>query len=211
MSRSPHRLLLTAALLLVAVAPTPARAGVIYWDYSWHRDPIAVAADAPGTGGVSFTNQGAQLAANSSDVVATNLRVFSSAPDTRPDKLVNNGAYALTITLHDAASGAKGTLTFTGKLSGTFSLDSSVISNAFTGATTQSLTLGTHLYTVTIVPYAPPGPPSSFNAGSIGAAVEVSDAVHVQDVPEPSALALCGVGGGLLALVTWRRFRRWKI
>jgi hypothetical protein len=206
MSYSPHRFLLAAALL--AFAAVPVHAGTIFWDYSWHRDPIAVAADGNGTGGVTFTNQSPQEAANSSDIVATNLRVFSSASSAKPDQLVKNGAYSLTLTLKDIASGQVGMLTFTGKLTGTFSIDSADVSNAFTGPTTQSITLGGNVYTVTIGPYAPPGPPTSSNAGSIAAHVDVSSVVHVQDVPEPSGLVLCGLGGGLLALVSWRRFRR---
>src|SRR5262249_24821955 len=165
-----------ASLGLLVFAGTQLQAGPIPvgYDYSWTPSSLVVAADNGGTGGISMTLQALQHADGSSDVVATNLRTFSSAPRTSPDT-VTHGDYSLTLSLTDTASGATGTVTFTGYFSGTFSTTSANVANAFTGDTTQTLTLGGHVYTITIGPYAPPGPPSASNAGTISAHVSVDD------------------------------------
>src|SRR5690349_14898583 len=93
-------LLCSAALALVLSLGSSARADFISWTYSWQRDPISIAADTPGTGGVSLTNEATpKNAVGSSDIVATNLRIFSSATADVPDKLVTSGAYTLSLTL----------------------------------------------------------------------------------------------------------------
>jgi len=212
MKRFLHLFAATAVLL---VAGASVRADVVPWTYSWQRDPVSIAADGSGTGGVSLTSEALpKQAAGSSDIVATNLRIFSSAPAGTPDTLVTNGNYTLTLTITDTNSGQFGTLTFTGKLSGTFSAGNSNITNVFDSPTTQTLNLNGDVYTVTIGPYSPPGPPSASNAGSIAAHVDVTPGtgtIGINDVPEPSSivlgcLGLTFVGGAagrkrLLALV----------
>src|SRR3989441_11422626 len=65
-----------------------------------------------------------------------------------------------------------GTLAFTGRFNGILTAQSAGISNTFTGQLTQSVALGKHLYTATIGPYAPPGPPTANNTGAISARSE---------------------------------------
>jgi hypothetical protein len=144
-----------------------------------------------------------------SDVVATNIRMFSSAPRTTPDA-ITNGSYSLTLNLVDSASGESGSVTFTGMLNGTFSTTSANVTNAFTGPTSQQLTLGGHLYTITIGPYAPPGPPGAANAGTISAHVDVGDSGGGSggDSPEPSTLVLSGLGLSFLGVASWRKRRQ---
>src|SRR5207237_7104607 len=123
------------ALLLAA---GPARAGLVEWSYDWQRAPVSIPADPPGTGGVSLTNETKKDAAGASDIVATNLRVFSSAPSDTPDVFSVNGGYPLTLTLTDKASGESGVLSWDGKLTGSFSSSSSNIKNAFLSPETQA-------------------------------------------------------------------------
>lgn len=186
----------------------------------WVNQISAVAADSPGTGGVSFTNEPQKTVTGGSDIVATNLKVFSSADPTAPDKFSANGAYSFALVLTDKASGQTAQLTFTGKLGGTFSAGNSNVTNQFTGPTVmvngvpvvgQQVTLGNATYTVTFPSnyYSPPGPPLAANAGSISAHVSITPAtVHVGSTPEPSTLVLSGFGLALTGLAGWRKRRR---
>jgi hypothetical protein len=217
MKRFLHLLASTAVLLLAGASvradtlPTP-------WTYSWQRDPVSIAANGAETGGVSLTSEAQpKSAAGNSDIVATNLRVFSSATPSAPDTFSNNGAYVLSLTLTDSTSANSGTLTFAGKLSGTFSTSNANITNLFSSPTEQKITLGNNVYDVTIGPYSPPGPPSATNAGSIAAHVDVSPVGGggggggggpppvgggggggggggISDVPEPSSILLSCLG-----------------
>src|SRR5262249_21431147 len=161
-----------AALALLLLAGNRGRADFIQWSYNWNINPISVLSDS-GNGSVSFTNQPAQTASGNSDTVATNLKANSLAAPGAPDTLNNTGAYSLTLSLTDSTSGQTGTLTFSGKLSGSFSKDSANITNQFNTPTVQTLFLGNNSYTVSIGPYSPPGPPDSTNLGSIAAHVDV--------------------------------------
>jgi hypothetical protein len=208
-------LLFTSALVALISLGGSVRADQIAWTYSWQRNPVSIAADGDGTGGVSLTNEATPKdAAGNSDIVATNLRIFSSASPNLPDSLVTGGAYTLTLTLTDSASGQSGTATFTGKLSGTFSANNSNLTNVFNSPTVDALVLGGNTYTVTIGPYSPPGPPTASNAGSIAAFVAVTPGagggggVGVQDVPEPSTMLLAGLGLSFLGGAAWRKRRQ---
>jgi hypothetical protein len=207
--------LLAPAVLLLAGAPAhadPSASDLVEWSYSWSHNYASgsIPADSPGTGGVSLTKEQTRDATGSSDVVATNLRTFSTATASSADKLNSNGSYELTITITDKASGETGTLTFTGKLSGTFTADSTNITNQFTGSTTQSITLGDNTYTVTLTSYTPPGPSTAESSGSIGAHVEVTAGGDIQktDAPEPSSLLLSCVGLALAGGAAWRKRRQ---
>src|SRR5207302_5565935 len=101
-----------------------------------------------------------------------------------------NKSYGLILTIFDDASKKSDSLTFTGQLNGTLSSKSAIISNNFTSDVKQSVQIGNHVYTVTVGPFAPPGPPTANIAGSIAALANVT----VQEAPEPSTLALSGLG-----------------
>jgi hypothetical protein len=195
-----------AVLVLLLVAGTQARADFIQWSYNWSINPISVLSD-DGNGSVSFTNQPPQTASGNSDTVATNLKANSLAPASNPDTLNNTGAYTLTLSLTDTASGQSGTVSFNGKLSGSFSSSSANITNAFLGATSKTIFLGDNSYTVTIGPYSPPGPPDSTNLGSIAAHVDVSAIGISSTSPEPSTLLLGLFGLSGAGAISWRKRR----
>jgi hypothetical protein len=199
----------SSAVAGLLLAGTSARADFVQWTYNWQPGALEAPADPGGTGGVSFSNQPSAAATGNSDIVATNLRVFSSATPSTPDQLIKGGAYSLALTLTDVASGVSGTLTWTGKLTGTFSATSSNLSNAFTSPLTQVIQLGQNVYTVTIGQYSPPGPPTAGNAGSIGAHVNVAPAGGTiqSNSPEPSTLVLAGLALTLGGGAAWRKRR----
>src|SRR5436309_15851131 len=114
-----------AALALVLLAGAAARAdnmppSQVQWTYNFSPGAPAVLADGNPSAGVTFTNEPTKAATGGSDVVATNLRVFSTALATSPDKITgSNGNYALCLTLSRTASNGvhTGTLIFHATLS----------------------------------------------------------------------------------------------
>jgi hypothetical protein len=204
------------AVALLLLAGAGARAGMIppdqvQWSYDFSSGAPSVFADGTNKSGVSFTNEQVTSAIGTTDVVATQLKVFSTAPDSSKDKISgSNGNYSLTMNIGTSASGSllTGSLTFTGTLAGTLSSNSAGITNGFTGQTSQSLTLGDYTFTVTFDSYSHPGPPSASDQGSIGAHVVVSSpTINNVNSPEPSAMLLSGFGlvGALGA--AWRKRR----
>jgi len=190
------------ACVLLFFGTAGARAELIQWTYNWSRSPTTVMADSPGTGYISLTNEGMKSAAGNSYLVATNLQAHSTAPVNNPDVFTNK-TYSLSLYLQDQSSGKSGTVTFTGEFNGTLTANSSIITNTFVGQTTKTLTLGNNVYTVTIGPYAAPGPTGAVNSGSISARAEVSVSPVITGIfqlPEPnsSVLACLGVWGLLL-------------
>jgi hypothetical protein len=196
-----------AALLWLLTFAGSARADLIYWNYSWSRSPSDVPADSPGTGYISLTDEGLKSAVGSTDIVATNIKVHSTASADNPDKFTN-APYTLSLYLVDQASGLNCTLTFTGKFNGSVTALSSNLKNTFTGLITQTLILGDDKYTVTIGPFVPPGPPGSSSSGSIGAHATVKVETIIKDVPEPSTLILAVAAMPLLGVAAWRRVRK---
>jgi hypothetical protein len=206
---------LSAVALLLAVG-AGAQAGPmppgISWTYNWTPGAPSVTADGspPPAAGVTFTNEPTKNAVGNSDIVATNLRVFSSATAANPNVLSTNGAYslALTLSVNDNGHPFSTTLSFTGKLSGTFSSESANVSNMFTGSTTKTVQLGSYNFTVVLNSYTPPGPPDQSNAGSIAAFVSITKIQPTQETPEPSTLLLSSLGMTFLGSVVWRKRRQ---
>ncbi len=127
--------------------------------------------------------------------------------------LSSHGAYAINLTLGTSANGSlmTGSLTFTGKLSGTFSSASANVANMFGPDAMQTLTLGAYTFTVQLISYTPPGPPNQFNAGSISAYVSIAgpnNDVHPSSVPEPSTMLLSGLALTFLGGASWRKRRQ---
>jgi hypothetical protein len=203
MSNAPSTRVAALALLL---AMTPAaRADWIAWTYSWSNSPQTILADNPTGGGeIILTNEPTLPAVGNTDIVATNIRTYSTAPSTAPDTFTNK-SYSLALTLTDTTSGQSGTASFTGVFNGTLTATSANISNTFTSATTVVMDLGANQYTVTLTAYTPPGPTGSTNVGAIGAHATVTvEPITIASIPEPNSLLLAAFGVPLV----WLRFGR---
>lgn len=203
MMRAPLLRLLTVTTLMLTA--TTASAAPIQWGYNWSATPFVTA----GTGMITFSDESYRTAAGDSHVVAAQLQAVSSAHFTTPDVFgPGDGNYTLSLALKDIDSGVNGTLTFTGKLQGQFSQYNALVTNTFNSPTVQSILLGYTTFVVTLYSYTPPGPPNQANLGSIGAMVEVSSMKPAQATPEPSSMALAGLGLGAAGLAAWRRRRQ---
>jgi hypothetical protein len=194
----------TLAWVLLAGA---ARADLVPWAYNWTPNSAAVLSD-NGQSKITLTNEPTGSAVGTSDIVATNLKVVSSADPNTPDTFTAK-AYSLNLALTDTNSHTTGTLTFSGVFNGTVSAESSHITTAFNAPTTKSIVLGGNTYTVTFGPFTPPGPPSASNAGSISATALVSvtngSGGGTNNSPEPATLTLAGLGLACAGLARWRK------
>ena len=201
--KASHRIALLAVALTLA-APAGARADLIPWKYDWGNSnyhDTTVPTD-NGLGGLLLHVDGTVPMAGTSSIGLGEIFAQSTAPADAPDVFTDR-AYSLPLRLTDVASGQSGTLTFTAVLNGTVSVGNAKIGNPFTSDTTQSIVLGNNLYTATIGPFVPPGPPGWLLGGNISGHVTVEPLANVQataaplapaSVPEPSGLVLAGLG-----------------
>jgi hypothetical protein len=195
------------ALALLLSARACARADLISWGYNWSPSAATIPADGGGNGWISLTDSPSKAAAGTSNTVVTNLRAFSDATTSSPDKFTQ-AAYTFTLNLQDTASQQTGSLTFSGFLSGTLTSHSANIANTLTSPATQQLTLGGNTYTVAIGTYTPPGPPGAVNAGGLNALVTVTPGNGGGEAPEPSTLILASLTLPWAGLAGWRRRKR---
>ncbi|HYT87117.1 MAG TPA: PEP-CTERM sorting domain-containing protein [Gemmataceae bacterium] len=189
-----------AVFALCLFDATQARADFVDWNYSWSPSAPVISADNPSMGQIKVLPETAGSANGYSSIVAANLQTISNADPKNP-AVFTNTPYGLTLSIADGPSGKTGTLTFGGEMSGVLSSANALVSNKFTGAVLQSMQIGDNVYTVNLSAFAPPGPPTSNVLGSIGALVGVTPA----EAPEPSTLALAGLGLSLLGMRWWRR------
>jgi hypothetical protein len=206
-----------SALALVLLAGTATRASIIppgsvQWSYNFNPGAPAVFGDGNPSAGVTFTNEPTKSAVGDSDIVASNLRVFSSALASAPDMLSSNGAYSLTLQLTTSTNGPLATtnVTFTGKLTGPFSSENTSVANMFGPNSTQTVLLNGYFFKVSLIAYTPPGPPDQVNAGSIAAHVSITENVDPAEgqTPEPGTMLLSGLGLTFLGGFAWRNKRR---
>jgi hypothetical protein len=194
------------ALVSLLMSSTSARADLIHWSYNWSRFPGDILPDNPASGGkITLTDESLKSAIGDSDIVATNIRTFSKAPDDKPDTYTNK-AYTLSLFLLDQASNIGGTINFNGIINGMVSTNSSNLTNAFTSPVTQTIILGNDKYIATLGQFTPPGPPGAVNSGSVSAHVAVTVEI-LSKVPEPATMTLASVGVALLLLARYRTQR----
>ncbi|MCI0459568.1 MAG: PEP-CTERM sorting domain-containing protein [Gemmataceae bacterium] len=203
--RFPAPRLYAIALGLCLFAGGQARADLIEWNYNWMPSATEIFANDPSLGKITLTNEAAGSAAGDSFIVATNLKTVSNATASNP-AVFTDAMYSLTLTITDPALASDNTkaMTFTGKFDGTLTSKSAMISNTFTSPETQSVQIGTNVYTVKIGAFAPPGPPTATNSGSISALATVT----VTEVPEPGTLALAGMCLSVCGAGWWLRRQR---
>jgi hypothetical protein len=202
-------------------SPLFARADFVSWTYNFGRSPVAVPAGGLSTGGLSLTDESTHQADGTSDIVATNIRAFSSATRNQPDTF-HNAPYTLSLFLKDNASGQSTTLSFKGVFNGTISATSANVTTTFTAPLSETVKLGSNTYTVNLGNYSPPGPPDASNAGSISAHVAVDEfsppppppvggggggSPPPASAPEPSTLLLSCIGLSGVGLAAWRKWR----
>ena len=163
--------------------------GMTSYSFGWVVGPSAVltgtnssTANGRSTGSVMvapFVSGGASSTLGGpAGVVSLGLvTMSSSASDASPDRY--NTPFTLTMKIKDSASGAWGTLTFTGTITGTLSWSHSSLSLTFHGST-QQLTLGSHVYSVTLPQGAIPLPiPGS-------APIKLTASVAITATPAPT-------------------------
>jgi hypothetical protein len=219
--------------LVSLIFPGPvAKAGDIHWQFQWQPIPQVITSDfaiVPLRGGVPILPNrpiGAIVlsagpkagATNSTDLVAASLRAYSLAPDATPAHFTHR-KYSFRLTITDLDTKQSGSLMFAGELNGTLSRRSVHIRNTFLDSPAQTIALGFHVFSVTLGPFVPPGPPSARNLGSVGAHVDVHLRVDppvpldrlasvvdppVSKTPEPATIVLAGLGVTMAGLV-WRR------
>ena len=128
------------------------------YTYHWAVGPSAVLVgtngNGPSTGSVDFAlvrdgSEAAKLGGPAGTLPVGFLVTTSSADASDPDHF--NTPFTLHLTLRDAASGKTGQLTFKGKITGTLNWNQANLKATFFSPTTQKITLGNHVYTVSLL------------------------------------------------------------
>lgn len=208
--------------VVAALGESAARAEFVDFSYAWSIQPGAVLPG--GTGSVQIAlspNASANYelgAASPTLIPGATITTTSSAASGTPDSF--NNPFSLKLSLTDTTSGATGNLTFSGTVSGTLTSTTSSLTSTFNNPLTQTLTLGSHIYGVTIDPsiLGLPHPGADSNA-LLDALVRVTNVNGgtggggtppggPENAPEPSSLVLGGLAIAGLAARRWSRLKK---
>ena len=208
------------AFALLFGASSGARAALIdpntiQWNYNFSPTASNLYADGkPGDSDarINFSNENPNTGRGSTYIVATNLTVFSSAPNTALETITGtNGKYTLNLQLGVAANGLppyNATMIFEGRLftkpGNGFGLENAKIENEFF-TMVQEADIGGYHFKVTPYEYSGPGPANQQNKGSLRFNVEVTPSAIQQETPEPSTMVLCGLGAAFAGFAARRR------
>jgi hypothetical protein len=209
MKRLSVRLVATLVASLAATASS-VRADFLDWGYHWSVNTPVLSS---GTGSVALAV--VQDGSGADKIPAVSVTTTSAALPTNPDVFHSN--YNLTLTLTDHSSNTSENVTFTGLVSGTLTASGSALTNTFLGPLTQKVTIGQHVYTVTMdqgtTRLLAPG---SATPPLLDATVTVTNASQgggnggtAGNTPEPASLVLGGLGFSLFGVgCWWKRTRR---
>jgi len=210
----------TAVMVLASLASSTVHADMIQWTASTsaaaaNGGATVLSNSFPGVSGsnvlINLPSNYTTSGTNAGSVTLTTLSAgYIGNPGSIDDEFGGPSShYQLNLALRDQASGASGNLTFNGYFSGDLNLSpaGNTLTNNFVGPTTQTLQLGSNLYTVTIGPVVLPqvamGAPGWSTDGSISASISVQPATSA--TPEPSSLLLACLGLPPLGLARWLR------
>jgi hypothetical protein len=206
------RPILFALPVLFLLAASQARAD-INWQANW--DPGSLALTVGPQSVIDFTNlhNAGYTTTASTPVISTpvtNLLIVTTAPVATPNVFTDK-AYSFNLVLTDSASGLTHAFTFTGMLlSGNISIGGGTVQNVFGPNSTQSFTFADgDKYVVSLNAFLPPGSGQNITTvGGVGASVTATGpgtSGHPQGTPEPSTLALGGLGMMFTGRMAWRK------
>lgn len=203
-----------AAALAVGLLGAASAQADVHWQANWSPSNDVIIAGDDST--VEFTNLNKSSYTTTAklpviNTPTTNLTIKTEAPTNDPDVFVGQN-YKLVLELTDTASGKTKSFDFLGKLSGTISTAGAAISNMFdpvTAIQTWTVPENGNFYTINLKDFVAPGSASNINTkGAMGADITVvagDGGGQVHDTPEPSTLALAGLGMAFTGLAAWRR------
>lgn len=207
--------LFAAALVAGLLAAASAQADV-HWQADWIPSDTTIIAGPKSS--INFTNlkKSGYTTTAALPVIstpATNLTIITSLKAGEAPESFSKQAYKLSLDLTDNDSGAIKRFDFVGYLSGTISNAGSSVFNLFEPLTdfqTWTAPSGNH-YTIDLNGYVAPGSGDNINTqGAIGADITVvagEGGGQVHETPEPSSMALAGLGMAFTSLIAWRRRR----
>jgi len=189
---------LASAAVAVALLATGSNALAAFGDFSYTT--TITPAVTTGTGSeLDLISVTTPQFSNAAAPGGTNSTVaFSQLLDLAPGGVYSdsyNVPYTITMTLTNTNSGGTDTFTITGSMIGTISsTDGSTVSSNFNSSTIDpilvfSKTIGDAVFTLSAPVLTPPGAPLDNGTGLVGTFV-----VTVSAVPEPSSIALMGLG-----------------
>jgi hypothetical protein len=185
---------MTAAVMGLGVLASGLAANAQYFNFSTSWSPTTIMDNGNTLTFEPGSSNGLNFAfPTGTDIVLANTAITGVGHGSTP---IASGGYSVQVTLNETTAGnvIKQSVvdTFSGTLSGTFSVDGSGITNAYNNPTSITTTFADgYKYTVALDGFVPPQFGNGANAdGSIGATVAAQAPVKTNSTPEPGALAL---------------------